>query len=77
VQAVEAVGNVFFCHVDIAVLRVGVYDLAKDAVKAAAKLHGLGGGQANGLAVDVGVGVVHDRAGTSGVLGNNANRGDA
>jgi hypothetical protein len=76
VQAVEAVGDILFGHVDTSVPGVGVYDHPEEALEAAAELHGLGRGQAKCLVVDFQVGVVGDRAGTSCVLGDDANGGN-
>jgi hypothetical protein len=77
VQAVEAVGDVFFGHLHRAVAGVGMDDLLEEAGEAASKLHGLRRSQSNCLLVDVRVAVVDNGTGPALILGDNANGGEA
>jgi hypothetical protein len=77
VETVKAVRNVHLAHVDRAMDGIGGDDALENALEGTTELHGLGRCQEDGLGVEVVVGVVHDGAGPTIMLRDDADRSDA
>jgi hypothetical protein len=71
-NTVKAVGNIDLGEVDTAKARVGMHDLGEEAVKGAAKLHGVLRAKLSSVLVDIVESVVRDGARSAVVLGYDA-----
>jgi hypothetical protein len=76
-EAIEAIGDIFFAHADGAVARIGVDNALEETGKCASELHRFRGREANGLLVQVGVAVVDDSSGPAVMLRDDPGWGDA
>jgi hypothetical protein len=76
-EAIEAIGNILFAHVDRAMAWIGVYNALEETGKCASKLHRFRGREANRLLVQVGVAVVDNSAGPAVMLRDDAGGRDA
>jgi hypothetical protein len=76
-EAIEAIGNIFFTNADGAMARIGVDNALEETGKCASKLYRFRGREANGLLVKIGVAVVDDSLGPAVMLWDDAGRSDA